>query len=83
MPKNEEFDIDKEIERISKKTNISMKKSEYSFENQIKKLDAEIDRIMDDKLNEFDDTKKASLDYLSIDYNDFTISRYKEKLKKI
>ncbi|WP_432644421.1 hypothetical protein [Methanobrevibacter sp.] len=83
MPKNEEFDIDKEIEKISRKTNRLMKKSEYSFENQIRKLDKEIDEIMDDKLKEFDDNKKITLDYLSIDYNDSTISRYREKLKKI
>ncbi|MCQ2971496.1 hypothetical protein SAMN05216439_0862 [Methanobrevibacter gottschalkii] len=83
MPKNEEFDLDKEIERISRKTNINMRNSEFSFENQIRKLDKEIDKIMEDKLKEFDDNKKLTSDYFSIDYNESTISRYREKLKKI
>ena len=35
----EEFDFDEEVKRLSRKTNINMRKSEYSFENQIRKLD--------------------------------------------
>lgn len=83
MPKKEEFDVDKELEKISRKSNIDIRKSEYSFENQIRKLDKEIDKIMDSKIKEFDDNKKLTSDYLSIDYSESTINRYKEKLKKI
>ena len=79
----EEFDIDKEIEKIARKSNINMKKADYSFENRIRKLDEEIDRIMDNKLKEFDDNKKLTSDYLSIDYSQDTIDRYREKLKNI
>ena len=60
-----------------------IRKSEYSFENQIRKLDKEIDKIMDSKIKEFDDNKKLTSDYLSIDYSESTINRYREKLKKI
>ncbi len=83
MSKKEEFDVDKELERISRKSHIGMRKSEYSFENQIRKLDEEIDKVMNDKLKEFDDNKKLTSNYLSIDYSESTISRYREKLKKI
>ncbi len=83
MSKKEEFDVDEELERISRKSHIGMRKSEYSFENQIRKLDEEIDKVMNDKLKEFDDNKKLTSNYLSIDYSESTISRYREKLKKI
>ena len=76
MPKKEEFDVDKELEKISRKSNLDIRKSEYSFENQI-------DKIMDSKIKEFDDNKKLTSDYLSIDYSESTINRYREKLKKI
>ena len=79
----EEFNIDKEIEKIARKSNVNMRKTEYSFENRIKKLDEEIDRIMDRKIKEFDDSKRLTSDYLSIDYTQDSIDRYKEKLKKI
>ncbi len=83
MSKKEEFDVDKELERTPRKSHIGMRKSEYSFENQIRKLDEEIDKVMNDKLKEFDDNKKLTSNYLSIDYSESTISRYREKLKKI
>lgn len=83
MSKDEEFDMDDEIKRISRKTNINVKKSEFSFENRIKKLDNEIDKIMDKKIKEFDDNKKLTSDYLTTDYTQDTINRYREKLKRI
>ena len=78
-----EVDIDKEIEKIARKSNINMRNSEYSFETRIKKLDKEIDKIMDRKIKEFDENKKLTSDYLNIDYQQDTIDRYREKLKKI
>ncbi|MDO5824687.1 hypothetical protein [Methanobrevibacter sp.] len=83
MSKDEEFDMDDEIKRISRKTNINVKKSEFSFENRIKKLDNEIDKIMDKKIKEFDDNKKLTSDYLTTGYTQDTINRYREKLKRI
>lgn len=79
----EEFDIDKEIEKIARKSNINMRNSEYSFESRIRKLDKEMDKIMNSKIKEFDSNKKLTSDYLNIDYRQDTIDRYREKLKKI
>lgn len=82
MPK-EEIDIDKEIEKIARKSNINIRKAEYSYENQLKKLDKEIDNIFNKKIKEFDENKQLTSEYLSIEYKQDTIERYREKLKKI
>ena len=79
----EEFDIDKEIEKLSRKTNINVRKSENSFENMLKRLDADIDNVMDRKIKEFDDSKKITAKYLNIDYTQDTIEMYREKLNNI
>lgn len=79
----EEFDIDEEIEKLSRKSKIDIKKSEYAFENRLKKLDKEIDDALDRRVKAFDDSKKLTSDYLNMDYNQDTIERYREKLKKI
>ena len=78
-----EMDFDKELERLSRKTNINLRKTEYSFDNQLKKLDKDIDKIVKDKIKEFDENKKLTSDYLNINYKQDTIDRYREKLKKI
>ena len=83
MAKKEEFDVDKEIEKISRKSNINIRNSEYSFENRLKRLDEEIDKISNRKIKEFDENKQLTSDYLNIDYKQDTIDRYREKLKKI
>ena len=83
MSKKEEIDIDKEIEKIARKSNINMRKSEYAFENQLKKLDKDIDSVINDKIKDFDKNKQLTSDYLSIDYKQDSINRYREKLKKI
>jgi phage host-nuclease inhibitor protein Gam len=79
----EEIDIDEEILRISRKTNYKMKKSEYSFDKQIKKLDNEIDNLMNDKIKQFDEIKKPTDDYLSMEFSHDTVDRYREKLRKM
>lgn len=83
MSKKEKVDIDEEMKRISRKSNLNMQKAEISFENRIKKLDKDIDKIVDSKLKDFDESKKLTSDYLTIDYSQDTIDRYREKLKKI
>ena len=83
MSEKEEFDVDKEIERLARKSNIDIRGSEYSFENRIRKLDKEIDKMLDMKIKDFDENKKLKSDYLNIDYKQDTIDRYREKLKKI
>ena len=83
MAKNKEVDIEEEVKRLSRKTNYNMKKSEYSFEKRIDRLDSEIDKVLNDKIKQFDDDKKLTQKYMSLEYKQDTIERYREKLKKI
>ena len=83
MPKKDEIDMDEEIRRLSRRTNVNMRKSQNSFDNQIKKLDKEIDKVLNQKIKEFDENKQMTEDYLKIDYKDDTINRYREKLRKM
>ena len=78
-----EIDFDEELERIARKSNFNIRKSEYSFENQIKKLDNDIDSIANKKIKEFEKNKELTSEYLSTDYSTDSIDRYREKLKKI
>ncbi len=83
MSKKDKIDFDEELEKIARKSNIDMRNSEYAFENQIRKLDNDIDRIAKQKIKDFDENKELASQYLSIDYKQDTIDRYREKLKKI
>lgn len=76
-------DIDEEIKKISRKTNLGIEKSERSFENQLKKLDKEIDKTIKSQIKAFDDNKNLTSKHLSNDYYSSSIERYKEKLKRI
>lgn len=78
-----DFDLDKEVERLSRKSNINMRKSEYAFENQVRQLDKDIDKIVEEKIKDFDNNKQLTQEYLTMDYTESTINRYREKLKKI
>ena len=82
MPKKE-MDLDKEVEKLARKSNLNMRKSEYAFEKQLKKLDTDIDKIVNEKIKDFDIDKKLTEEYLTIDYSNSTVDRYREKLKKI
>jgi len=78
-----ELDLDKEVEKLARKSNLNMRKSEYAFEKQLKKLDADIDSLVNDRIKDFDIDKKLTEQYLTIDYSNSTVDRYREKLKKI
>ena len=78
-----ELDLDKEVEKLARKSNLKMRKSEYAFEKQLKKLDADIDSLVNDRIKDFDIDKKLTEQYLTIDYSNSTVDRYREKLKKI
>lgn len=78
-----ELDLDKEVEKLARKSNLNMRKSEYAFEKQLKKLDDDIDSLVNDKIKDFDIDKKLTEQYLTIDYSNSTVDRYREKLKKI
>lgn len=83
MAKKDELDIDEEVKRISRKTNVNIKKAEYSFSKQLERLDKEVDKAVNDKIKLFDQDKELTEKYLSIEYKHDTIDRYREKLKKI
>lgn len=78
-----EIDFDEELEKIARKSNVNIRKSEYAFENQLKKLDRDIDNLTNKKIKEFDKNKELTLEYLSTDYRQDSITRYREKLKNI
>ncbi|WP_296785550.1 hypothetical protein [Methanobrevibacter sp.] len=83
MAKKEKFDIDEEIQRLSRKTNVNIKKTEYSFSKQLERLDKEVEKVINDKISVFDEDKELTEKYKSIEFNHDTIDRYREKLKKI
>lgn len=83
MSKKDEIDMDEEIRRLSRRTNINLRKSQNSFDSRMKKLDKEIDKVLNRKIKEFDENKQLTEDYLIIDYKDDTINRYREKLRKM
>lgn len=83
MSKKDEIDMDEEIRRLSRRTNINLRKSQNSFDSRMKKLDKEIDKVLNRKIKEFDENKQLTEDYLKIDYKDDTINRYREKLRKM
>lgn len=83
MAKKEEMDIEEEVQRLSRKTNVNIKKKEYSYSKQLERLDKEIDKAVNDKIKLFDEDKEITEKYKSIEFNHDTIDRYREKLKKI
>ena len=78
-----DVDFDKELEKLARKTNVSIKKSEFAYESQLKKIDAEIDRVSSKKMKEFDKNKELASKHLFTEYRDDSISRYREKLNRI
>ena len=78
-----EMDIEKESKRVARKSNLNMRKSEYSFEKRLSRLDAEIDKAIDDKIKWFDENQDMAEEYSDIEFEHDTINRYREKLKKI
>lgn len=78
-----EMDIEKEAKRVARKSNLNMRKSEYSFEKRLSRLDAEIDKAIDDKIKWFDENHDMAEEYSDIEFEHDTINRYREKLKKI
>lgn len=81
--KDKEIDIDEEIKKISRKTDIDIQRAEYAFKNRLKRLDEEIDKSVNEQMKDFDKMKELTSDYLGIDYSSSTIEQYREKLKKI
>ena len=83
MGKKEKFDVDKEIERLSKNTRVNIMKSERGFESRINQLEKDIDKAIRSKEKLFDESKVLKEKHILTDYTDSAIERYKRKLNKI
>ncbi|MBE6511168.1 MAG: hypothetical protein E7Z74_07925 [Methanobrevibacter millerae] len=79
----EDFDVEKEIERISRKTRVNIMKSERSFDSRLNQLEKDIDDAIKSKEKLFDDSKTLTTKHIETDYTDNALERYKKKLNKI
>lgn len=79
----EDFDVEKEIERISRKTRVNIMKSERIFDSRLNQLEKEIDDAIKSKEKLFDDSKTLTTKHIETDYTDNALERYKKKLNKI
>lgn len=79
----EDFDVEKEIDRISRKTKVNIIKSEKLFDSRINQLEKEIDDAIHSKEKLFDDSKVLTTKHIETDYTDNALERYKKKLNKI
>ncbi|MCR5026206.1 MAG: hypothetical protein K6A34_02010 [Methanobrevibacter sp.] len=80
---NDDFDVDKEIEKISRKTDVNILKTEIAFENRIKQLENDIDNAIKDKEKIFDESKVLTSKHVTNDYSPSSLDRYRKKLEKI
>ena len=83
MAKKEKFDVDKEIERISRKTRVNIMKSERLFESRLNQLENDIDSAINSKEKLFDENNVLKEKHILTDYTDSSLERYKKKLNKI
>ena len=79
----EDFDVEKELERISRKTRVNIIKSERSFDSRLNQLEKDIDDAIKSKEKLFDDSKTLTTKHIEMDYTDNALERYKKKLNKI
>jgi hypothetical protein len=79
----EDIDVEKEIERISRKTCVNIMKSENHFESRLNQLDEDIDKLVKSKEKFFDESKEVTTKYLTTDYTESSLERYRKKLNKI
>ena len=54
MSKKKGIDIEEEIANLARKTNINMRKTEFAYESQLKQLDKDIDKILKEKIRDFE-----------------------------
>lgn len=81
--KEKKFDVDKEMERLSKSTRIKIMKSENSFENRLNQLDKDIESAISAKEKLFDETKELTSKHVMTNYTDNALERYRNQLRKI
>lgn len=78
-----EFDLEEEVKNVARKTNFKIRQTEYAYEKRLKSLDVEMDLLMNDKIQNFDELKEVSEDYLEIEFDKTEIDRYRRKLNKM
>lgn len=83
IKKDKDINVDEEIKRLSRKTNLNILRSEKAFNNRLKNLDVEMEKSVKTQFREFNEQKELLNKYLSIDFSSSTIERYRKKLKKI
>lgn len=78
-----EVDYEKEVKRISRKTDVNILRSEISYDNILKRLDKDIDDLVNDKVKTFDDSHQLTSKHLINDYSPASLERYRKKLDKL
>ena len=81
--KEEKFDVDKEIERLSRNTRANIIKSEMNYESRLNQLEKDIDNAINSKEKLFDENNILKEKHLTTDYTDSAIETYRKKLNKI
>lgn len=76
-------EIDKYINKLSKKTNVNIKKANYSFEGKLKKVNNEYVNAYQNRLDDINKKEKLIYDFLILNQSDNILKRYKYRLNKL
>lgn len=83
MDMSKKSDFDKKLERLSRKTDIEILKHEMGFEAELKKLDEQIEKLANEKIEDFDNSKKSLSKYLDIGSTNDFVEKSRKKLEKL
>lgn len=75
-----EIDFEKEVDRVSRKSNIDIMRLEYSLNRKVRNLDKEINKLTKQKIKEFDNAKKSTKEFIDEEESVPTIEEYKKIL---
>ena len=75
-----EIDCEKEVDRVSRKSNIDIMRLEYSLNRKVRNLDKEINKLTKQKIKEFDNAKKSTKEFVDEEESVPTIEEYKKIL---
>ena len=81
--KEKKFDVDEEMRRLSRSTNVKIMKSENSFESRLNQLDKDIENAISSKEKLFDESKDLTSKHIMTNYTDNALERYRNQLRKI
>lgn len=80
---SDKSDVDKKVDKLSRKTNLAIMRKEISFDNQIKQLESKIDEISKNNIKDFDDERSQYYKYMTANLKDSSIDTYRKKLNEI